>query len=398
MRASAPAGPRPATLLRPVTTRRFPEGFRWGTATAAHQVEGANTNNDWWDWEHATDSPCAESSGDACDHWNRFESDIALLAEFGFDSYRLSIEWSRIEPADGEFSAVALDHYRRMCATCLEHHVEPVVTFHHFTTPRWLAGRGGWAEPGAAEAFARFCERATASLGDLIGRACTINEPNVVAFVGYALGLFPPGHTSVDESRRVGEILVDAHRRATHALKAGPGDFPVGLTLSMDDYQAVPPDDAAAIVARDEARELMEDPYLEAARGDDYFGVQCYSRLRYGPDGLLGPEEGEATIRRAWDATGHVPQVVTENGVAHEDDERRIAYVERALDGVLACIDDGIDVRGYTYWSLLDNFEWAFGFAPRFGLVAVDRTTMERQPKPSARWLGGIARANAFSR
>ncbi len=390
--------------------RRFPDGFRWGTATAAHQVEGGNTNNDWWDWEHVAGSPCVEPSGDACDHWNHFGDDIALLAELGFDTYRFSIEWSRIEPAEGEFSTIALDHYRRMCAACLEHGVEPVVTFHHFTNPRWLSARGGWAEPTTAEVFARFCDRATQSLGDLIGRGCTINEPNIVAFIGYAMGMFPPGHTDTSESDRVGDVFRRAHRLATDAIKAGPGDFPVGLTLSMDDYRAVPDDDEAAIAQRDEARRLMEDPYLEAVRGDDFLGVQAYSRSRFGPDGLMGPEEGveviehmgyefwpealEATIRRAWDVSQQVPLHVTENGIAHENDDRRIDYVRSALEGVLACLDDGIDVGGYTYWSLLDNFEWAFGYGPRFGLVAVDRSTMERRPKSSAHWLGAIAAAN----
>ena len=151
-----------------MTARRFPEGFVWGTATAAHQVEGGNWNNDWWAWEHTPDSPCQEPSGDACDHWHRYPEDIRLCADLGFDAYRFSLEWSRIEPEEGEFSRAALDHYRRMCAACREHGLEPIVTFHHFTTPRWVAARGGWVEPATADRFARFCERAAAHLGDVI--------------------------------------------------------------------------------------------------------------------------------------------------------------------------------------------------------------------------------------
>jgi beta-glucosidase len=158
-----------------MTTITFPEGFLWGTATAAHQVEGGNWNNDWWAWEHAPDTPCKEPSGDACDHWDRYPDDIALLADLGFGVYRFSLEWSRIEPEEDEWSRVALDHYRRMCATCREHGLTPVVTFHHFTTPRWLAARGGLENPETAERFGRFCERATGALGDLIDWACTIN-------------------------------------------------------------------------------------------------------------------------------------------------------------------------------------------------------------------------------
>ncbi len=411
--ARGPHRARPAALIsRPMSGRSFPDGFRWGVATAAHQVEGGNVNNDWWEWEHKPDTACAESSGDACDQWNRFDEDIALLASLGFDNYRFSIEWARIEPADGEFSSVAIDHYRRVCASCHEHGVQPVVTFHHFTTPTWLTREGGWADPTTADRFARFCERAAGDLGDLIGRACTINEPNIVAFIGYALGFFPPGHTDFAEFERVRDVFIAAHRKGYQAIKSARDDLPTGLTLAMSDYQAEPPDDEQAVSNRDDARRTMEDPFLEAARGDDFLGVQTYSRTRFGPGGMLGPEEGvevvkemgyelwpeslEATIRRAWEVTGGTPLVVTENGLCHEDDERRIAYVHRALEGVLATLDDGIDVGGYTYWSLLDNFEWVFGYRPRFGLIEVDRTTQERRPKPSARWLGSVARANAL--
>jgi beta-glucosidase len=397
-----------------MSTRTFPDGFTWGTATAAHQVEGGNTNNDWWAWEHRPDTVCAESSGDACDQWHRYASDIEMLAGLGFDNYRFSLEWSRIEPAEGEFSRVAIEHYRDVCAACLARGVTPVVTLHHFTTPLWLASRGGWSEPATADAFARFCARVADELGDLIGRACTINEPNIVAFMGYGMGLFPPGETDLRRVAAATEVFVDAHRKGTDALKSGRGDFPVGLTLAMSDYQADPADDDAAIASRDGARLLMEDPYLEAARGDDFMGVQTYSRTRCGPGGILGPEAGveviehmgyefwpdslAATIRRAWEVTeGRTPLLVTENGVSHEDDERRIDYVRQALHGVLDCLDEGITVLGYTYWSLLDNFEWAFGYAPRFGLVDVDRGSQERRVKPSARWLGTIARSNALA-
>jgi len=388
-------------------SRRFPDGFLWGTATAAHQVEGGNWNNDWWAWEHDPASPCVEPSGDACDHWHRYPDDIRLLAGLGFGAYRFSLEWSRIEPEEGEFSRAALDHYRRMCATCREHGLDPVVTFHHFTTPRWVAARGGWVEPATADRFARFCERAAAHLGDVMARACTLNEPNIVATFGYLYGLFPPGKRDGELRRRANEVLIRAHRKATEAIHAGPGDAPVGLTLAMADFRAVDGGEAE----RDRYRCDMEDVFLEAARGDDFVGVQTYTRMSIGPDGLRGPEPGtritlmgyefwpqalEATIRRAWQLTGGVPVLVSENGIGTAEDAERIEYVGRALQGVLACLADGIDVRGYVYWSALDNFEWILGYRPTFGLIAVDRTTQERAPKPSARWLGEIARANAL--
>jgi len=384
----------------------FPDGFLWGTATAAHQVEGGNWNNDWWAWEHQPGSGCAEPSGDACDHWHRWPEDVRMLAGLGFGANRFSLEWSRIEPEDGEFSLAALDHYRRMCAGCWEAGLEPVVTFHHFTTPRWVAARGGWADPATADRFARFCERAARHLGDLVGRACTINEPNIVAHHGYLSGVFPPGERDPDLRRRVAGVFADAHGKAVAAIKAGPGDPPVGLTLAMSDWQAVSGGEAR----RDALRQQDEQVFLEAARDDDFIGVQTYTRRRVGPDGMLDPEPGVArtimgyenwpqalgaTIRRAAEVTG-VPVLVTENGVATADDAERIEYLRRALAAVLDCLADGVDVRGYLYWSALDNFEWSHGYGPTFGLVAVDRATQVRTPKPSAAWLGGVASANAL--
>jgi beta-glucosidase len=386
--------------------RTFPAGFLWGTATAAHQVEGGNWNNDWWAWEHHPGSPCAEPSGDACDHWHRWPQDLRLLAELGFTAYRFSLEWSRIEPEEGELSRVALDHYRAMCAGCRDLGVEPIVTFHHFTTPRWLAAKGGWVEPATADHFARFSERAAAHLAGELGRACTLNEPNIVAAIGYLEGRFPPGARDPKLRRRANEVLVDAHRKAAAAIRDAAG-VPVGLTVAMQDYQAEPGGEARLLELRRDA----EDVFLEACRDDDFIGVQTYSRARIGPDGPLGPAVGvpttmmgyevwpdalAATIRRAAAVTG-LPVLVTENGIATADDRERVGFVAAALEGVLGCLADGIDVRGYVYWSLLDNFEWAHGYRPTFGLVAVDRATQARTPKASATWLGQVARSNALA-
>ena len=394
--------------MEPVASRRFPEGFSWGTATAAHQIEGGNSNNDWWEFEHSPGTPCSEPSGDACDSWNRWSDDVALVADLGFGNYRFSVEWSRIEPEEGEFSRAALDHYRRICGALRERGVDPVVTFHHFTTPRWLATRGGWERADTADAFARFCEHVASALDGVMARACTINEPNIVSFVGYTLGLFPPGVTDEAATARVNDVFVAAHRKAVDAIRGAAPGVPVGLTLSMAEWVAV--DGGEAKLA--ELRASMEDGFLAATDDNDFIGVQAYSRNRIGPEGAVGPEPGaptlamgyefwpealEAAIRRAWEVTGgQMPIIVTENGIGTDDDAQRVEYVERALAGVLRTLADGIDVRGYTYWSLLDNFEWVFGYVPRFGVVEVDRATFARTPKPSAHWLSGVMRANAL--
>jgi beta-glucosidase len=385
----------------------FPDGFVWGSATAAHQIEGGNVNNDWWAWEHNPDSGCKASSGDACDSWHRWSDDVDLVADLGMNAYRFSLEWSRIEPAEGEWSVAALDHYRRVCAACLSRGIEPVVTFHHFTTPLWLAARGGWEAPDAPDVFGRFVERATAHLGDVIGRACTINELNVIGVMGYTIGAFPPG-VKDDFARHVAvnEAMIRAHRIAVDALRSGPASFPVGLTLSMAELKA----EEGGEGVRDAAEEVLENMFLRATTGDDFIGVQGYTRMHFGPKGLtrndpdvpttqMGyeywPQVVEYIVRRAATVTG-IPVIVTENGISTDDDRERIAFVAEALRGVRRCLDDGIDLRGYFVWSLLDNFEWTYGYGPKFGICAVDPLTFERRPKPSATWFGQVARANAL--
>ena len=390
-----------------MTSLAFPAGFLWGTATAAHQIEGGNVNNDWWAWEHNPASGCVESSGDACDSFHRWPDDVDLVAELGLGAYRFSLEWSRIEPAEDEFSRAALDHYRRMCAACHEKGLAPVVTFHHFTTPLWLAARGGWEADDAAERFGRFVERAGNHLGDLIGWACTFNEPNVVAVLGYTVGTYPPGlKDELGRHLAVNDTLCRAHRIAVDVLRSAPGTFPVGLTLSMEELVA----GEGGEQIRDAAEQILENGFLDATEGDDFIGVQCYERTEFGPTGPLppGPEARltqmgyeywpqvvEYTVRRAASYTG-IPVLVTENGIATEDDRERIEFITEALRSLHRCVAEGVDVRGYFAWSLLDNFEWQLGFAQKFGLCEVDRTTFARQPKPSARWFGQVAQANAL--
>jgi beta-glucosidase len=386
----------------PVT---FPGDFLWGSATAAHQIEGGNVNSDWWAWEHNPESGCAASSGDACDSWHRWRDDVDLAADLGLGAYRFSLEWSRIEPAEGEFSVATLDHYRRVCEACASRGLEAVVTFHHFTTPLWLAARGGWESADAPDCFGRFVARAAAHLGDVVGRACTINELNVIGVMGYMVGAFPPGvKGDLTRHLKVNETMVRAHRLAVDALRSGPGDFPVGLTLSMAELVAA---DGGEQV-RDGAEEILENMFLRATEGDDFIGVQTYTRLHLGPSGPVEgdadarktqmgyefrPEALEYTVRRAAAFTG-LPVIVTENGIATDDDRERIEFVSEALRGVRRCLDDGVDVRGYFVWSLLDNFEWTYGYGPKFGICAVDPLTFERRPKPSAAWFGTVARTN----
>ena len=422
--AAALAGAATRSHAEGPVAKSFPKGFLWGAATAAHQVEGNNVNNDNWLLEHVKPTLFPEPSGDACDHYHRYADDIKLLASLGFNTYRFSIEWARIEPEEGFFSSAELEHYRRMLAACHDSRLTPMVTFNHFTLPRWLAARGGWEDPSAADLFARYCERAAKHLGDLIAFAATLNEPNIPQLLSWLKLPIPPealngmlaAAARASGSDRFGfflfgpadktlPVLLAAHHRGLVAMKSGPGKYPVGLTLAISDDQAV-----GAGSARDRKRAQLYGPWLEAAGKSDFIGVQTYTRSRVGPDGDLPadpgaemtqmgyefwPEALEQTIRYAA-ARAKVPVYVTENGIGTGDDTRRIEYIKRALTGVQKCLADGVDVRGYVHWSLLDNFEWIFGYRPTFGLVAVNRDTQERTVKPSARFLGDIARRNSL--
>jgi beta-glucosidase len=404
----------------------FPDGFAWGVATAGHQVEGGNTNSDLWLLEHVPGTIFAEPSGDAVDHYHRYADDIALIASLGFDTYRFSLEWARIEPEPGEFSAAELNHYRRVLECCHAHGLKAVVTFHHFTSPRWLLAAGGWEDAGTPALFARYCDVAMRHLGDLIDVACTLNEPNlpfllkqlgltgeppearvhvpVWAAAAKALGVEPAKiapfqFTATEAGYRV---KLDAHRAGKAAIKAVRPDLPVGWTLANSDIQAGPGGEAYA----DRVRQEVNLRFLVESREDDFVGIQNYGRHVFGPDGLLEPgpdavvnSQGEeiypaglaATVREAWDVA-RVPVLVTENGLATEDDTQRLAYTQAALEGLADAIADGVDVRAYIAWTAFDNYEWIFGYRPKFGLIAVDRATQVRTPKPSAHWLGEVAR------
>lgn len=388
---------------------QFPDGFLWGTATAAHQIEGGNWNSDWWAWEHDPRSPCREPSGDACDFLHRYQDDLALLARLGQRAFRFSIEWARVEPEEGEFSSVAFGLYRRVIEACERNGLTPIVTLHHFTSPRWFAARGGWERAENVPHFRRYAERVSRELGSAIPWLCTINEPNIVARIGWQAGIFPPGKRDDALREQVDQNFIAAHAAALEAFKSGPGAAKVGLCLAMTEYQAV--DGGEERLAR--IRHQNHDIYLDAVKADasDFIGVQTYTRARIAAEGVLGPEPGVeltqmgyeywpqalgATVREAWTGTGK-PVLVTENGIGMEDDSRRIAFISEALTSLHGAIADGANVLGYVHWSALDNFEWALGYEPKFGLIAVDRETFARRPKPSAEFYAAICRRNGLA-
>jgi beta-glucosidase len=407
--------------------RDFPEGFLWGSATAAHQVEGNNVASDMWLLEHVKPTLFVEPSGDACNSLHRWAQDMDLVKALGLNAYRFGIEWARIEPEPDLFSTAMLDHYAAMIDGCLERGLAPIVTFSHFSVPRWFAGQGHFQSADGADLFARFCDRAMRHLGDRIAYAVTLNEPNVSALLRFvalppafmggvkamlsaaarASGM-PAFSSALFSEQDVTPAMVAAHIKAYQVIKAVRPDVPVGVGLAVEDDQLVGEDDSY----RAAKRRAVYEPWFDVTRTHaDFIGVQNYTRRRYDAKGLVSPPAGAPiasdgreiypaslcnSVRYAHQGTGK-PVLITESGIAASDDLLRQAYIPQSLRGLKAVMDEGVPVLGYTHWSLLDNFEWVSGYGPKFGLVSVDRKSFARQAKPSARILGTIAQSGVLS-
>jgi beta-glucosidase len=403
--------------------RRFPDGFLWGCATAAHQIEGGNHANDWWQWEQRGGILTGDSSDPACDDWHRFREDAALLQELGNNAHRLSIEWSRVEPSPGEFDGAAIEHYREVLSDLRERGIQPMVTLHHFTSPTWFTDRGGWAAAGSPDGWLPFVRRVADDLGELVGLWCTINEPNIYAYQGWMAGEFPPGRRGdLLGLHRVLGNLRRAHCAAyTELARLSPG-VPVGLAHHkrlMLPARVRPLDRLAAHVAQTVMDSWPSGGGLEKVvdAPADFFGLNHYtgSLVRFAithpqegfiaqsnPPGLPENDFGWAqnpywlrvALRELKDRG--LPVYVTENGTAVRDDTRRVSYVEAALGELWEAIQEGLDVRGYFHWTAVDNFEWARGYSMRFGLIGLDLETQRRTVKPSGRMFAEFARANAL--
>jgi beta-glucosidase len=381
--------------------------FLWGASTAPHQIEGNNVNADWWEIENTPGVPFPDRSGDATDSLHRYGEDMRLLAGVGLNAYRFGFEWARIQPEEDMFSHAMLDHYRRMVDTAFELGIQPVVTLHHFTSPRWFARDGGWESPRAVERFRRYVEYVTPAL-EGVEWVCTINEPNMMALFNVLAKQYNPEAKQPDAGHpvppmpdlRIGEIFADAHRAARDALHERTS-AKVGWTVAQQAFEPTPGNED--VFKR--VHHQWEGFYLNVSREDDFVGVQSYTSQTVGPDGpnphprsadntITGwayrPDALGISLRRAWDEGGGVPLLVTENGIATTDDTRRVAYTTEALRHLKSAISDGIDIRGYLHWSLLDNYEWG-DYRPTFGLVEVERQTFARTPKASLAWLGRIA-------
>ncbi|MGT2800183.1 glycoside hydrolase family 1 protein [Streptococcus marmotae] len=412
--------------------------FYIGAATAAHQVEGNNLHSDFWVMENLEHTSFTEPSLEACEHYERYQEDIDYMKEAGLNAYRFSIEWARIEPQKGTIDKSEIQHYRDVISYCKKQGLEPIVTLHHFSSPAWLIGEGGWENSQTATYFANYAELIAKELGSELTYICTINEANmgvqiaevakmfmrqmgIDPQVGLNLALPADLQKEQDEAREIlgfpegeiantflsmrtdfgNDVIRLAHMKARKKIKAVNNQLKVGLTLSLYDIQLG--DDSAE--ALNEAEEKWQNDFRDfksAIEDDDFLGVQNYTRViidkngsQSAPDGSIltqmGYEyypQGIANVVRkvAKEFDGKI--FVTENGVATEDDAMRIQFIDTALKELHICRQEGIPLMGYLYWSLLDNFEWQRGFGMKFGLIGVDRKSKNRQIKDSLLFLG----------
>jgi beta-glucosidase len=437
--------------------RRFPPGFLWGAAVSAYQIEGAvaedGRGESIWDRFSATPGKVvnADSGAVACDSYHRYRDDVRLMQELGLGAYRFSISWPRIVPEGrGRVNRAGLDYYERLVDELLAAGIEPFVTLYHWDLPQALEDQGGWPVRATAEAFAEYVEVVTERLGDRVSNWITQCEPWVVGWLGYGTGEHAPGRKSDADALAAAHHVLLSHGLAADVIRREAGGARVGITIDLVAFHPLTdsPEDRAAVVRSDGSRNRwILDPVLRGAYpedmldhfgpvlpeiedGDletiaaplDFLGVNYYTRsvVRADSDGgspvtvdgdgvertdmgwEVYPDGLHELLVRLHDEYDPPPLYVTENGAAYADhrlngsvhDPRRISYVERHLDAIARAIEDGVPVHGYFLWSLLDNFEWSFGYSRRFGIVYVDYETLERVPKASYGWYRDVIAAH----
>ncbi len=405
----------------------FGKDFLWGSATAAHQVEGNCTNNNWFQFESAVDErgnpriSNYQRAGIACDHWNRYKEDIQLMKALSLNAYRFSVEWSKIEPKPGVFDETVLDHYEKVVDELLANGIEPMVTLHHFTNPIWFEEQGAFLQENSPEIFANFVQRVVQRLGPKVKLWCTINEPSIYAVLGYFTAEFPPAEKDAKKAVLVFRNLLRAHTAAYTVIKKLEPQAQVGLVVNISIFD--PPNrwnvlDVLLAHLLNKNLNEVHFPYLVDGRFNfslpglasesytsgvreafDFVGLNYYTHFhrRFNPFSeelftevtRLPPEEltdmgyeiyPEGLYRALKLITRYTskPIYITENGIADNSDTKRAKFIEDHLSVVNKAIADGMNIKGYFYWSLMDNFEWAHGFEKRFGLYHVDFATQKR--------------------
>jgi beta-glucosidase len=402
----------------------FPDNFLWGAATSAHQVEGNNSNNDWWEWEKK--AGLKEASGQACRHYEFFKQDFDLAKGLSHNAHRLSIEWSRVEPRQGQFSSEEINHYKEVIRALKERGLEPIVTLHHFTNPLWFSSGGGWLRKDAHTCFSRYTEKIVEALSDDVRYWITINEPMVYIYHGYITGIWPPQEKSFLKALAVGNNMAFSHVQAyrrIHALYKNKNLKTPYVSIAKNVQAFVPASptlkNKMAVYVRDALYNMLFVKRLIRHKALDFIGINYYTRglvdvKKCGLGNFLldTAEDFPQPLKKndmGWEIYPegiyqllmkfkrfNLPILIAENGICTGDDSERWDYIREHLKNIHAAIRDGAKVIGYMYWSLMDNFEWDKGFWPRFGLVEIDYTTYKRVIRKSAEKFAGVCRTQTL--
>lgn len=409
---------------------KLPDNFLMGAATAATQIEGGDTGNNWYDWCKKGKIKDGSSCIRANDHWNRYEEDIELMRQLNFKVYRMGLEWSRIEPENGSFDETAIGHYRKEIKLLLDNGIRPLVTLHHFSNPLWFVSEGDFEKSTSVKYFERYTRYVVEKLGDLVGEYITINEPNVYMANGYYFESWPPGKKDFPLSMKVCRNMVLCHiaaYRAIHEIreKRGfAGRTMVGVANHLrvfDPFSKNPLDFIAAkvmqFIFQDAIVRSMTGGVLippvglgapsGAGRFYDFIGINYYTRsgvhfkgfkddtIPGNPQNNLGWEiypEGLSRLCRQYYKKYKAPIWITENGTCDASDSFRAEYIRAHLSEVAKLCEEGIPVERYYHWTLMDNFEWLEGESARFGLIEVDYETQERTIRKSGKFYGELCK------
>lgn len=418
----------------------FPEDFIWGTAVCSHQAEGHNVHSDWWEFEHKGKIKDGTVSGPAADMLNRYPEDFKLMEKYGYNGFRLSVEWARIEPEEGRFDEEALQHYENVLKEMRKRNIKACLTLYHWVLPKWVADKGGWTARDIVKWFDRFTRKVALRLYPYVDMWCTLYEPTAPLLAGYVAGAFPPEKRSWPLARQVYKNLLRAHVAAYNAIMAeakirkDDKQPLIGIAHAITYVEARNPDNFIEKKIHDAFDFMHNRAFVESmqtgrapfpfgvgekipglAGSYTYMGVNYYYRMTLQFPKKLPPDdfvdflyvEGRETTGMGYESyppgfyevfkymSGFgVPMYVTENGCAdsREDDVQRRKYLLQHIAQMRRAMDDGMDIRGYFQWSYIDNFEWLYGFEKKLGLFALEPGTLNRIPRPSATMYGRIAK------
>lgn len=411
----------------------FPKNFLWGTASAAHQIEGGNVHSDWWTWEQKNKGKILdvkekkfsgqkfEPSGRACDHYHLYEQDFSLIKKMNNNAHRLSIEWARLEPKEGEWNLEELEHYRQVLQSLKDKKIQVMLTLNHFTLPQWLAEKGGWTNCKSPYYFNRYAAFVVKNLGELVDFWITINEPEIYMSMCYLEGCWPPKEKNIKHAAWAYFNMARAHKKSyqtIHQILNKKGvSAQVGIAMNVMSFASYKKHSFWELFFVHAADRIVNHSFYDLTKkSHDFLGVNYYFRVRLKKSnhGFMPvidevKEEESELSDMGWVIYPHgifdvlmdfkdfnLPIYITENGIATDDDSRRAKFIVGHLSELHHAIRAGVDVRGYFYWSLLDNFEWDKSFGPKFGLVSVNRKTMKRTVKQSYYWYKEICENNGI--